>query len=339
MSDEQPHDYLWDRTGSVDPDVARLEELLRPYGHRGTLPGLPARARRTRNAFVTAARRVLATAAAVVIATFVWLGWGVWTGGWSVQTVAGVPRLDGVSLEGDGVLRRGGQLVTDGASRARIAVGRIGLVDVGPDTRLRLVSAGGRDHRLSLERGTIHAQISAPPRIFFVDTPSAVAIDLGCAYTLHVDDTGAGLLRVTHGWVEFDFNGRSAFIPQGAVGATRPGVGPGTPRFEDAASGFAEALLVLDFSALDDAARPAALQLILAGARSRDALTLWHLLSRGTAAEREQVYDRLAALAPPPAGVTRDAIRAGDQHALRAWWDSFRFDGTSWWDRLKKKRT
>jgi hypothetical protein len=339
MSHEESHDYLWDRTGPVDPEVARLEELLRPFGHRGTRPNLPVRAGRTKTALITAARRVLAAAAAVLIAATAWLGWGVWTGGWSVQMVAGVPRLDGVSLESDGVLRRGGQLVTDGASRARISVGRIGLVDVGPDTRVRLVSAGGRDHRLSLERGTIHAQISAPPRIFFVDTPSAVAIDLGCAYTLHVDDTGAGLLRVTHGWVEFDFNGRSAFIPQGAVGATRPGVGPGTPRFEDAASGVAEALMVLDFSALDDPARPAALQLVLSAARKRDALTLWHLLARGTPAEREQVYGRLAALSPPPSGVTPDAVRAGDQRALRAWWDSFRFEGTSWWDRLKKKKT
>jgi hypothetical protein len=40
--------------------------------------------------------------------------------------------------------------------------------------------------------------IWAPPRLFFVDTPSAVAADLGCSYTLEVKDDGAGVLRVVH---------------------------------------------------------------------------------------------------------------------------------------------
>ena len=34
------------------------------------------------------------------------------------------------------------------------------------------------------------ARIWAPPRLFYVNTPSAVAEDLGCAYTLEVDDLG-----------------------------------------------------------------------------------------------------------------------------------------------------
>ena len=338
MSDDQ-NDYLWSGTGEPDPEVARLEALLRPLGHAGGPLRLDPRGRAARPRYAAFVRPAFAAAATVLLAITMWFGWGFARGGWSVQTVTGLPTLDGARLDGNGLLRRGGRLVTDGASRARISVGRIGQVDVDPDTRLQLVNEGGRDHRLSLERGTIHAQISAPPRFFFVDTPSAVAIDLGCAYTLQVDDSGAGLLRVTHGWVQFDYHGRTAFIPQGAVGATRPGVGPGTPRYEDAAPGFGEALNILDFKGLDDIERPRAFELVLANSRRRDALTLWHLLSRGTNQERERVYDRLASLAAPPRDVTRTAILAGDQRALAAWWDSLRLDGTTWWDRLKKKKS
>jgi hypothetical protein len=336
MNDD-PNDYLWSGTGEPDPEVARLERLLRPLAHGGTAPAFPARPQR-RQRVVTMMRPLLAAAAMLTLSAAVWFGWGLARGGWAVQTLSGVPVVDGASLDGEGLLRRGGRLVTDGASRARISVGRLGQVDVDPNTRVRLVSSGGRDHRLSLERGTIHAQISAPPRFFFVDTPSAVAIDLGCAYTLQVDDSGAGLLRVTHGWVQFDFNGRTAFIPQGAVGATRPGVGPGTPRYEDAPGGFSQALNLLDFGRADDPGRADALGLILASARARDGLTLWHLLSRGTDVERQRVYDRFAALVPPPRGVAREAVLAGDQRALAAWWDSMRLEGTTWWDRLKKKK-
>lgn len=335
MSDQHEPDYLWDRSGPVDPEISRLEDLLRPLAHRGTAPPRwPPRVRS--RSILTFARPAFAVAAAAILAVGIWFGWGAWNGGWSVQSVAGVPMLDGVSLDGEGLLRRGGRLVTDGASRARISVGRIGTVDVDPGTRLRLVNTAGRDHRLSLERGTIHATISAPPRFFFVDTPSAETIDLGCAYTLQVDDSGAGLVHVTFGWVEFNYNGRFAFIPQGAVGATRPGVGPGTPRYDDAPSGFGEALSVLDFGRPDDPGRGAALDLILTNARKRDALTLWHLLSRVSPTERPRVYDRLAALAPPPSSVSREAALAGDARALRDWWDSLELAGTSWWDRMKK---
>jgi hypothetical protein len=332
-------DYLWNGTGDPDPEVARFEALLRPLGHSGQPMRFEQRRQPGVRHTIGWLRTLLAAAAAVILAVSAWFGWGFARGGWSVQSTAGMPTLDGASLEGSGLLRRGGRLVTDGASRARISVGQIGRVDVDPDTRLRLVNEGGNDHRLSLERGTIHAEISAPPRFFFVDTPSAVAIDLGCAYTLQVDDSGAGLIRVTHGWVQFDFNGRTAFIPQGAVGATRPGVGPGTPRYEDAAGGFAEALNVLDFRPADDPEHPAALDLVLTNSRPRDSLTLWHLLSRGTEQERRRVYERLAALAPPPPGVTSETVVAGDQRALSAWWNSLRLDGTTWWDRLKKKKS
>jgi hypothetical protein len=345
MNDER--DYLWDGTGPEDPEVARLESLLRPLGHTpkpGDAPlPLPSRSpRRTvelrprRSRLVSAVRPVFAIAASVLVGLTIWFGWGLVRGGWTVYTIAGAPSLDGRALQDDGLLKRGGRLVTDGVSRARISVGRIGRVDVDPNTRLALVSAGGTDHRLSLERGTIHAQISAPPRFFNVDTPSAVAVDLGCAYTLHVDDSGAGLLRVTHGWVAFAYDGREALIPQGAVGATRPNVGPGTPRFEDAPSGYAEALALLDFGNADAAARASALDLVLSRARSRDALTLWHLLSRGTVEERGRAFDRLAELGAPPRGVTRELVMAGNREALMTWWDSFAFEGTRWWQRLKK---
>lgn len=349
MTEDERNDYLWDGSGPADPDVERLESLLRPLGHtRDAVKGaaglsLPPRpvqgvapARRPQR-IVQALRPALAIAATVVVGLTVWFGWGIWRGGWSVQTIAGAPQVDGRAVDDDGLLRLGERLVTDGASRARISVGRIGRVDVDPDTRLQLLSTGGTDHRLSLERGTIHAQISAPPRFFNVNTPYAVAVDLGCAYTLHVDDSGGGLLRVTHGWVAFDYNGREAFIPQGAVGATRPGVGPGTPRYEDAPSGYSEALAVLDFSDAGAAARGAALDHVLSHARARDALTLWHLLSRGTPEERARVYDRLALLGPPPRSVTRDAVLSGNREALMSWWDSFGFEGTRWWQRLKKK--
>ena len=74
-------------------------------------------------------------------------------------------------------------------------------MNVEPNSRLRLAGVGATDHRLELARGTMNAFIWAPPRLFFVDTPSATAVDLGCAYTLTVDDLGNGELHVMTGYV------------------------------------------------------------------------------------------------------------------------------------------
>jgi hypothetical protein len=179
--------------------------------------------------------------------------------------------------------------------------------------------------------------IWAPPGQFFVDTPSSTAIDLGCAYTLQVDQTGAGLVRVTTGWVGFEFRGREAFIPAGAVCATRPGVGPGTPYYEDLAAPTRDALATLDFGHATPDARAAALTRVLTDARERDAVTLWHLLSRVESTdERDRVFDRLATLVPPPEGVTRDTIRAGNREMLDRWWDRLGLGDADWWRMWKQ---
>src|SRR5262249_52368611 len=107
-------------------------------------------------------------------------------------------------------LKVGEWLETDAASHATVDVAEGGQVEVDPRTRIGLVQADQDQYRLALERGRLQAKISAPPRFFFVDTPSAVAVDLGCAYTLEVDDAGNGLLHVTAGFVELVLNGRKS---------------------------------------------------------------------------------------------------------------------------------
>jgi hypothetical protein len=164
-----------------------------------------------------------------------------------------------------------------------------------------------------------------------VDTPSAVAVDLGCIYTLHVDDSGAGLLRTTMGWVGFKLKGRESFIPAGAVCATRPKIGPGTPYFDDATPAFREALSRFDFEATTPEERGTLLGVLIGDARKKDALTFWHLLSRVTDADRPSVFDRLASLAPPPAGVTREGILRLDRPMLDAWWDSLGYGEVFVW--------
>ncbi len=235
---------------------------------------------------------------------------------WAVQRVAGVPRVDDAPLGASGAMRVGQWLETDDSSRASIAVGAIGRVDVQPGTRVRLVRAEATDHRLGLAFGAIHAKVDAPPRLFYVDTPVGTAIDLGCEYTLETDASGHGLLHVTGGFVEFAWSGVRSIVPVAAYAVTEPGHPPGVPYVSDAPAAMRQALDSFAFaSGGADAVRAA-----LAAARSEDAISLWHLLARVDAPQRGAVYDRLAALVPPPVEVTRASAIALDPQTLDRYW-------------------
>jgi len=223
---------------------------------------------------------------------------------WAVATIEGSPKVDSRGIKETGRISVGAALETDSGSRARIEVADIGQVEVEPNTRMRLVKTSEDEHRLALDRGSIEAKITAPPRIFFVDTPSAVAVDLGCAYSLDVDEEGNGLLHVTSGWVELVRGGRNSYVPIGTICLLRAGIGPGTPYFDDASDAFRQALEKFDF----EGGGEEALAIVLGESRPRDTLTLWHLLSRVDEAGRNKVLDRMIRLVGLPKGVTRAGL-------------------------------
>ncbi len=254
--------------------------------------------------------------AAAAVFVLVMIGRSITPTAWDVTALAGRPLIGTTRLTASGRLRVGDWLQTDDSSRALVAVGRIGQVEVQPDTRVQLVVARADEHRLALARGTIAAKVDAVPRLFFVETPAGTAIDLGCAYTLATDSLGKGLLHVTAGEVEFQAALRSSRVPLGALLQMRPALGPGIPYVEDAPAPLVRALIAFDF----EKGRARAMRNILALARPQDALSLWHLLQRVAPPLRGVVYDRLAALVPPPPGVTRRGALALHSRDLEGYW-------------------
>jgi hypothetical protein len=231
---------------------------------------------------------------------------------WEVARVDGSPIVAAKHLRATGHIEAGEWIETDAQSRASVKVGKIGSVEIAPNTRVRVVAARPGEHRLALAHGEIRAKILAPPRLFFVDTPSGTAVDLGCEYTLRTGEDGFGLLQVTKGWVSFQWKGLESLVPAGASCQTRPRSGPGIPYFDDAPESLKNALEAFDSG-------KTALIAILNEARVRDTLTLWHLISRVEPAQRGRVYDRIAALTPVPAGVSREQALTLNPETLRRW--------------------
>jgi hypothetical protein len=234
---------------------------------------------------------------------------------WEVVSLDGSPSLGAKTIGKSGRIAPGEWIETDARSRARIKVGEIGSVEIEPNSRVRVVTARPGDHRLALARGKIQAKISAPPKLFFVETASGTAVDLGCEYGLSMDEDGSGLLEVTKGWVSFEWRGLESLVPAGASCRIHPQAGPGMPYFDDAPESLKQAAESFGFekSGYDS------LNLILSEARVRDTLTLWHLLRRVEVEDRPRVYDRMAALTPVPAGISRDLALKLDPETLKRW--------------------
>lgn len=353
----QPDDYLWDPSGTPDPEIQRLESLLAEFRHDGRplvlpescpsdLEGAPSFPRSLRRGWAVLwfPRLAAASVFLLVLAAGVFFLSPTRTSdsqiAWNVASLAGNPQIGSLTIprENSAKFHVGQTLTTDSNSRASISQDDLGEIQIDPNSRVRLAQSGPDRKRIQLELGTIHAAIWAPPTQFVVDTPSATAVDLGCAYTLQVNADGSGTLRTTLGWVGFHLNGRDSFIPAGAMCLTRPGLGPGTPYFEDASPQFREALATFDTAQPSSDAHSQQLNIILARARAKDALTLWHLLSRTTGPERAQVYDRLVALVPPPDGVTRDGILSLDRPMLDRFWDALGLGRISIWRMWEQSR-
>lgn len=283
-------DYLWEKRGEPDEETRELEALLSQARFSGM--ELPA-AKPVRRRWPLAIAVLAVAAVAVLLA---------------------LPREGFVMLrESDGSERklyRAQWLETAQQTTLELGAG-IGHVEVAGGSRLRVTRVDQTEQRLELARGSVHAIVDAPPRLFVIDTPSATAVDLGCEYELHVDAQGGSRLDVLSGLVELEGHGRRSIVPEGMWSVTVPGQGPGVPIDRQATPALIGAVERL-------AEEGSMLGLLLRQAGRTDAVTLWHLLARTDGAARRAVYDRLQALVP--VAVDEAAVLRLEPLALDEWW-------------------
>ncbi len=294
-------DYLWDKSGDPDPEILALERDLARFA------APPPRLARRRRWF-----RYAAVAAALVhgIAGWRWL--------------RPAPPSDW-HLESGRALSIGERIATGPGEATLLNASRIGTVRLAPNSNLQIVRSTPGDDRLALNQGTLHAVIWAPAQTFAVETPAGTSIDLGCAYSLTVDHEGAGLVSVSVGWVAFQAGRDESFIPAGAACRTARRTGPSLPYFTDASPALTSA--IAHWEKTQEVAG------LLAAARPRDGLTIWHLLQRThSPAGRHQVAQRFVELVP---GVDAAALERGDPAAITTAWNALGLGTVEWWRHWK----
>jgi hypothetical protein len=194
-------------------------------------------------------------------------------------------------------------------------VAGIGSIVIEPNSKIRISRSDTGEHRIALEYGTIDANIAAAPKTFFVDTKSAVAVDLGCSYTLSVDSNGDGLLYVKDGLVSLQSGKRESLVPAGKFCITREGIGPGTPYSKNTSAELKKALIEFDFKNGGEKS----VNVILKSAKKEDAVTLVSIIPRVEKEIQVKVYDRACSLSPPPRKIPEDSLRYFEFKHLNEW--------------------
>ena len=335
--EDRRDDYLWDRSGPVDPEIARLERLLRGHAHaqvpRRAARSVPAtharRPRRWRVAFAAAA--VLAVCA---IGSQAWYRQRLhWDAGrpWQVVAMQGEVRIDGTARDAralplDGIIQTGANATT------RLRAAGIGEVALGQGSRLRLVETRTGRHRVQLEQGSLWARVWAPPGQFGVDVAGADVIDLGCEFLLKVDAQGNGRLSVLSGWVQVDNLHREVLVPQGASVRLRGDGAAGTPHANGASDAFVAALEAIDAREGAVDADGDEVRRLVAASTSADAISLLSLLRDHPQLAEGPLFERMAQLLPTPQPATRAAWHADREAVLEAWWQALPYPRIKrWW--------
>ncbi|WP_411833967.1 hypothetical protein [Pseudoxanthomonas mexicana] len=333
-------DYLWDRSGPVDEEIAALERALAPLSLRAMPPR--ATAGRAWTAEPRRPRRRLRRAlAALAAALLLGLGIGGWhqhrlawpeAQPWRISQVRGQVNLDGQARPALSALRPGAVLETAEGASVRMRAARIGEVVVGERSRFRIVRTASGRHRTELQQGSLWARVWAPPGAFGVATPMGEVYDLGCEFVLRAGTDGSGSLSVRSGWVQLDNGWQEVLVPQGARVEIHAGGRPGTPYDLRSSAAFRAALHRIDAADAAIAADDPRVRELVAAARPHDALSLLSLLHARPQLLDGPVFDRLSELMPADALVTRAQVRTQGLNAYGAWWDRLPYPRMKrWW--------
>jgi hypothetical protein len=317
--------YLWDPTADVDPEVARLEQMLEPCSaqalgliSRELSLGQVTSSRRSRSRrWSIAVLGVAAAFAVVAILHFYRLSWPE-NAPWPL-TIA-----HGGGVERPALWQVGESVTTADNETAIVSAARIGTVRIASRSSVALIKSGNQRHRLDLKYGRLHAKIWAPPGYFGVANGDALALDLGCEFEMEADRSGQGALTVAGGWVIYNHRGIEVLVPQDhRIRFSADMIG--TPVRNDADAKFRDLVHQLDLLFLtasdDNTQRDSLIARIAAMARDADQVTLLSLLTRYRELSNSPLYDRLRVVLGDP----------GDHDAINEWWGRLPAQPKRWW--------
>lgn len=330
----QGDSYLWDRTGTPDAEIVRLEESLQSMRYQGELGG---EARwRISHWRSTRRRTLLATAAAAillvgVVVMLVLPKPALQVPGWTLAHRSGDITIESMDLHDQ--LHAIAQRVTTSAGAKAMLVAKNGArFHLDSDSSASLADST-RLPRFQLERGRVYSETwKGPP--CEVRTPAGLAIVTGdTAGLIAWRDEGRGVIELKTGHVEFHNRDFGKYESTGDPVPVRllagmtcdlSEAGASIPTSTSADPLYRKQLVMVAANAnakIDAKTKLAQLDELLARSRAEDAPTLWNLCWRVGPSERRTIAERLAMFLPVKGGIETDRDGTIDPGAMDKVWE------------------
>ncbi|MHC4078345.1 MAG: FecR family protein [Planctomycetota bacterium] len=315
-ADNDRDNYLWDQSGPPDPEVQKLENLLSGFAHDD-------RRLRARDRQPAAWRR-----AAILVASVLLCVAGIFAWSYFGRSQPDASEVKLLVVDEGRVLHENEWFDATSESR-ELRLERsdtwLGEFNLEPGSRLQAREIRDELAQLYLQNGRMHAfvYLDAHPRFVQTATPATNCVDLGCKYTLTVDDAGDSVVVVTMGRVAFEDNGREVYVPHDATCRATKAHGAGTPRYLDAPPSLVQALDAFDAAHGKDAGER--LQLcknVLAAMPNEDrrhCLSVFHFLQDRHGAVAEAAREWLVAHVVPRT-LRDDRAKMKDYLEANYWW-------------------
>ena len=234
---------------------------------------------------------------------------------WSVSASKGTPFINDIPVERSNVFATEDIITTDQLSSATIEIPKIGIIEMSKKTKLIRHES---ELTLNMIRGGIYVNAEDAIAKLILMVPDATINELnpGSSYSVEVDEKGNSTIESKNGWLHVSSENDESLFPEHYVLNVYKNSGLGIPYH---LSSSVEYKALLD-EYLFGGKRERTLKNIIAASSSSEAISLWNLLTRVDAGHQlENVYYKLAELAPHSKEVTKVDILLLDPDTLNEW--------------------
>jgi hypothetical protein len=249
---------------------------------------------------------------------------------WIVEKISGYPVIQSQIMTSQGILKVGEKLITDSESRARLIIASFGEIDIEPQTEIKFIETKSAEYQLFLSKGKISVRTWAAPKLFSIETPSAVIKDFGGIYYLTVDEKFNTKLQVKSGWVLMIADDIKSLLSTASICYADKKSGMGVPFSINATDSFKSALYNFNL----ETRTGNELSTILSESQKEDLSSLFHLLIRSRNEQREKIFNRIKLLSVIPQQITQDGILNGDKDMLGRLWTQIGLGSISMYQNL-----
>lgn len=235
---------------------------------------------------------------------------------WKIISIDGIIFVNGMPMVNND-LNQSSSLFSDLNSKAKLAVPKVGIIELSGNTLIVLEKAKDGDNEVAVKKGKVRVVNSKSNPDLTLTVNKTEFVNKGGEFELDVSELRITNLKVETGYIDIVQNEKHYLVNHKNTCVIKPGLRPGLPVHFDATLAFKNAVDLFDYSNGGEHA----VESIINNAKQTDMLTLLALIPYVSSLQRQILFQEISNRFPPPETVTMAGVIRLDEDMLRKWWE------------------